>query len=138
MQRALLFLSLLFVAWCGSVGPVRGEEEKLLRAAIAVDGETKPATEFAPDTPQLVCFVICDHVGAGQEIRAVWIAEDVGEAAPKETKIQEKIITTTGPKDTPGFTLTRPTKGWPVGKYRVDLYVGGKLAEKAKFSVKAD
>ena len=42
-------------------------------------------------------------------------------------------------RDTDGgvFSLSKPTKGWPVGKYRVEIYVNDKLADTVKFTVKA-
>jgi outer membrane usher protein FimD/PapC len=35
------------------------------------------------------------------------------------------------------FNFSKPTKGWPVGKYRVEIYVNDDLATTAKFTVKA-
>jgi len=33
------------------------------------------------------------------------------------------------------FSLSKPTKGWPVGTYRVDLYIDDKVNETAYFEV---
>jgi len=40
-------------------------------------------------------------------------------------------------RDTDGgaFSLSKP-KGWPVGKYRLEIYVGADLATTAKFTIK--
>lgn len=35
-----------------------------------------------------------------------------------------------------GFSLTRPTKGWPVGQYRAIVYLNGVEAGNTSFSVK--
>ena len=36
------------------------------------------------------------------------------------------------------FSLNKPTKGWPVGKCRLQIYVGDDLATTAKFTIKGD
>jgi uncharacterized membrane protein len=35
------------------------------------------------------------------------------------------------------FALNKPNTGFPVGKYRVELYLGGTLAKTLPFTVKA-
>jgi hypothetical protein len=74
-------------------------------------------------------------IQGGNKIRSVWIAEDVGEAAPKETKIDDLTLEVEGDTDDGVFSLSRPDKGWPVGKYRLEIYVGDKLVATKKFSV---
>jgi hypothetical protein len=69
-----------------------------------------------------------------------WIAEDVGAASAPETLIDsiEKIV----PDDSVGATtyfvnsnLTRPTNGWPPGKYRVEIERAGKVETTARFTI---
>jgi hypothetical protein len=76
----------------------------------------------------------------GQAFVTQWIAEDVGAAAPKNTVIatvrdEVKSI----PPGTRNFTLsgrlTKPTAGWPVGKYRVEVKLEGRLVTTARFTV---
>ena len=74
----------------------------------------------------------------GDKLRGVWIADNVGDAAPANTKIDEKT-------SDPGrrhqrrrvFVLKNPTKGWPAGKYHLDIYVNDKLATTEKFTIEA-
>ena len=134
MRRYLQALTLLALALITPV--VSAEEAKLLRAIVAIDGETPPATTFANDVPQLYAYILADNVEVGDSVRGVWIAEDVGEAAPKNHKIAEQTLEITS-KKSGGFKLTKPTNGWPVGQYRVELYVGDKLAETVKFKIQA-
>ena len=35
------------------------------------------------------------------------------------------------------FAFSKPTKGWPVGKYRVEIYVNDDLAKTVKFTIEA-
>ena len=48
---------------------------------------------------------------SGDKIRAVWIADDVGEAAPAGAKIDEKTLTMEGDTEDGVFSLSQPTKG---------------------------
>ena len=136
MNRLLLSFALVCAA-CLTAPLLAQEEGKLLRAAVALDENTRPATKFSAKAPQLVVFFVGDRVKVGEKVRGVWIGEDVGTAAPKNTKIAEDTVSITAEGQNGAFTLSRPTKGWPVGKYRVELFVNDKLAETVKFEVTA-
>jgi hypothetical protein len=92
---------------------------------------------FPPDTDKI--YVLFKTIGAkhGDKIRAVLIAEDVGAAAPANTKVLETNIDMDGDTDDGDFNFSKPTAGWPFGKYRVDVYLNDKLLATAKFTVKA-
>jgi hypothetical protein len=51
--------------------------------------------------------------------------------------VDETDATANGPEAFGTFTLSRPNKGWPLGKYRVELYAGDQLADTLKFTVAA-
>jgi hypothetical protein len=108
-----------------------------VEAAIAKDKDTKPATTFSADIPKLYAFFRSKGTEKGDKLRGVWIAEDVGDAAPKQTKIDEATLTADEDDFYGAFSLTKPTKGWPAGKYKVEIYLGDELATTAKFSIKA-
>lgn len=116
----------------------RADDKKVLHGALALDQDTKPTTHFAPDAPKIYAFYIGDSVKAGDKIRAVWIAEDVGDAAPKGTKIDEATLTAASDNPKDAFSLTKPTKGWPLGKYKVEIYDNDKLAETLRFTISDD
>ena len=116
-----------------SITPPKGSQ--LLHAALALDADTKPTTTFTTDAPKIYAFFIGDALKAGDKVRGAWIAEDVGDAAPKDTKIDEATLTAETPTDHSAFSLSKPTNGWPVGKYRTEIYVNDKLAETLKFTI---
>jgi outer membrane usher protein FimD/PapC len=60
-----------------------------------------------------------------------------GDAAPKGTKIDEKTLNAEGDTNDGVFSLSKPTNGWPVGKYHVEIYVNDKLVTKLNFTIKA-
>jgi hypothetical protein len=126
---------LIMTAICASVA-LAGKAK--VEAAIAVDKDTKPTTTFTADVPKLYAFFRSKGTQTGDKLRGVWIAEDVGDAAPKKTKIDEGTLTADENDFYGAFSLSKPTKGWPAGKYRVDIYVGDELATTAKFTIKSD
>ena len=107
----------------------------VVESAIARDSDTPPATTFAADVPKLYAFFKSTGTKTGDSLRAVWIAEDVGDAAPKETKIDEATLSADKNDFTGAFSLSKPNQGWPVGKYRTEMYLGDKLASTAKFTI---
>lgn len=108
-----------------------------IEGAIAVDSETKPATSFAADVPKLQAFFRSNGTKKGDKLRGLWIAEDVGEAAPANTKIDEATINADKADFFGAFSLSKPNKGWPVGKYRVEIYSSEELATTVKFAIAA-
>jgi hypothetical protein len=113
-----------------------GGAKKVLRAALAVDKDTKPTDTFFADVPMIYAFFIGETLKAGDKVRGVWIADDVGTAAPKGTKIDEATATAKTPTDQSAFTLSKPTAGWPIGKYHVDFFVNDNLVETVPFTIK--
>jgi hypothetical protein len=108
-----------------------------VESAVAVDQNTKPTDTFPATTPQLYAFFKSTGTHKGDKFRVVWIAEDVGDAAPKETKIDESTILADGDDFYGAGSLTKPTAGWPVGKYRVEIYLGDDLVSTSKFTIEA-
>jgi hypothetical protein len=113
-------------------------DKKLLHATLAKDRDSEPTTKFSVGSPTIYTFWKGNILKAGDKIRAVWIAEGVGYTALKDTKITEASVTAYKPDDDGAFALARPKGGWPAGRYRLELYVGDKLAETLKFTIESD
>jgi hypothetical protein len=95
-----------------------------------------PTTVFAPDTPKIYCAWTAEGVKGGTPVRGAWIAEDVGNVAPPNYKIDEATLTLpVAGKGT--FTLSKPNTGFPVGKYRLEIYFDKDLVKTVPFTVKA-
>ena len=71
---------------------------------------------------------------AGSKVKAVWIAEKT-KVAPPGYKI-DTVVLDVGTQNKATFALSRPRQGWPVGDYRVELFIDDKLLNTVKFSVK--
>jgi uncharacterized RDD family membrane protein YckC len=111
---------------------------RLTRAEIGTDSTENfqiigASSEFYPDTPQIVCVWNIEGIDPGTLIKSVWIAEDVGEGTPSNYQIAEKSITGLNEGK---FFMTIPTNGWPIGKYRLEIYIGDNLAKQLPFTVK--
>lgn len=95
-------------------------------------------TNFAPDAPELFAVFKTKGAQSGDKLRGVWIAEDVGSAAPANSKIDEKTLTMDGDTDDGDLSLSKPTKGWSVGKYRLEIYVNDKLVTTTRFTIEGN
>lgn len=127
----LLFASLLWAARL-QAGDIKFE------ALVAKDAESVPTTWFSSDVSQVMAFFHSTGTHQGDKIRAVWIADDIGEAAPKGATIVESVVTADKDNAVGGFKLSKPTKGWPLGKYEIDIYDGDQLETTVKFTIGAD
>jgi hypothetical protein len=131
MKRIIALLLASF-----TICPVYAGDVKV-ESVIALDGDTKPATTFASDVPKLFAFFRTKGTEKGSKLRGVWIAEDVGDAAPANTKIDEATVTGDQDDFHGAFSLSKPDKGWPVGKYKVEIYAGDELVATVKFTITA-
>src|SRR5260370_39673675 len=97
-----------------------------------------PSTTFASNTPKLYAIFKTEGAKAGDKIRGVLIAEDVGDVAPANTKVLETILDMEGDTQAGDFSFSKPTNGWQVGKYHVEIYVNDELEKKFNFTIRAD
>jgi hypothetical protein len=107
-----------------------------VKVRITAGPQDPPSTTFASNTPKLYAIFKTDGAKSGDKIRGVLIAEDVGDVAPANTKVLETILDVEGDTEAGDFSFSKPTNGWPVGKYRVEIYVNDELATAAKFTIK--
>jgi len=90
--------------------------------------------EFDPRSPEIHALVQLKDVKAGSKLKGNWIAVDAIDEP--NYVIKSYTLDLTNPGDvTAHFTLSRPTNGWPVGKYKLDLYIDEKIAGSAPFTV---
>ena len=132
MKRTLALLVGMII--CASVA--RGGEVTV-EAVMTTGPKDKPTTTFTTDTPKVVALFKTKGGQKGDKLRGVWIADDVGDAAPANTKIDEATLTLEGDTDDGNFSCSKPTKGWPAGKYHLDIYANDKLATTVKFTIEA-
>jgi len=69
----------------------------------------------------------------GRQLEGRWIAENVGDVAPPNYLVGKKKLTTKAPLNV--FSLTRPTNGWPLGLYRLEIRDGEHLIHVEKYII---
>jgi hypothetical protein len=120
---------------------VAAEQPRITKAVLGT-GVTdnyeivNPASQFPPDVPKIFCAWRAEGVPADKPLRGVWIAEDVGKVAPPNYKIDEATVNV--PRARAGsFSLSKPDNNFPVGKYRLEIYIGEELAKSVPFTIQA-
>jgi len=94
-------------------------------------------TEFPSTTQNIYARWQGQSLRNGARVRAVWIAEDVGEVAPPNYKIDEASAVVVNSSDAHGkFTLSRPDDGWAPGSYRVEFYLDDTLVDTIKLVIR--
>ena len=121
-----------FVIICVAVGIAA---EVKVDAYITNSPEAERASIFSPETHTFYAMFKAKGLSPGDKIRGVWIADDVGDAAPANFKIQETALTAQDATLDAQFSMTKPG-AWARGDYHVEIYVNDQLAAKVKFSVK--
>ena len=140
MKAAAILGGVLMAAVCGLPMPCAAAGGAKPAAAL---GETILGTSkdvetsqevFAPDTPRIVLNAELRNVANGAVVRGEWIAEKT-DVAPANYMIDGAEIKRTPFVNVAHFSISRPDAGWPVGAYRVDVFVSGKLAKSVRFRV---
>ena len=94
----------------------------LATAVTAGHQPIEPTSTFATTAPEINLAFRIKSVTPGATLKAVWTAVDVGAAAEPNTVMDETSSIVPGPA--PGtFRLRRGGNPWPVGDYRVDLFL---------------
>ena len=130
MKRGLAFLALTALSIA-----IANSADVNVEAYITNNPEAERASIFSLETHTFYAMFKAKGLSPGDKIRGVWIADDVGDAAPTNFKIQESALTAQDATMNAQFSMTKPG-AWPRGDYHVEIYVNNQLATKVKFSVK--
>ncbi|WP_058533839.1 DUF4189 domain-containing protein [Legionella saoudiensis] len=146
VKSSLLFVFCLWSFTTVSLAETPPQIDTIL-SDQATDNLPTPKETFTKDTPALYVFWKSVQLKQGQKIKSVWIAEDTNNVAPPNYKIDEAELTLEpgtardliallpGNQWSGKFKITKPNKGWPLGKYHMDIYVDNKLVKSIKFTV---
>jgi hypothetical protein len=115
------------------VKPVQGAQS--LRATLGTEPIGKSVAKFTSTTPKVYARWQGHGLRGHARIRAVWIAENIGEDAPRGYTADQASATATAPECHGIFTLSRPDNGWTPGDYRMEFYVDDALADTVKVKV---
>ena len=88
---------------------------------------------FSPGDRTIHCVAKLAEAKTGTNMKFSWFIVDAG--GSKNEKIKDIDYTTGALENIVHGHLTLP-KDWPVGKYKVDVFVNGNLEKTAQYSVK--
>jgi hypothetical protein len=108
---------------------------KQLAVSLAKDRFGKPVTTFSSNTPEIYARWQGQRLRQGASVKAVWIAENIGEDFPQDYKVDEASVVAESPIAHGAFTLERPEDGWAPGDYRVEFYVDDVLVDAVKMKI---
>jgi hypothetical protein len=108
---------------------------KQLSVSLAKDRFGKPMTTFPSTISEIYARWQGQRLRNGAKVKAMWIAENIGEDFPQDYKVDEASAVAESPAAHGAFTLTRPEDGWTPGDYRVDFYVDDVLADAVKLKI---
>jgi hypothetical protein len=134
-NKMFVLLNLLYLMALCAACSARNEDVNVSNFRLALDqaGEDVTSTFFPTD----VIYVVADlvEVPRGTKLEAKWIAVNA-EGTKRNHEIDTETINITDEIFTGSifFQLSNAVP-WPLGQYRVDLYVNDALAESLEFSV---
>jgi hypothetical protein len=108
---------------------------KQLAVSFAKEQNGKATTTFSVDTPQIYARWQGERLRRGAKVRAVWIAEYIGEDFPPDYKVDEATAIAESPTAHGVFALSRPEEGWAPGDYRAEFYVDDVLVETVNLKI---
>ena len=131
-RKRIMFLLVLSTLVLSSLAcEFSASTASITEAVMARDAEgTEPTTVFAPEDT-FFCLVTLGNAPDDTSVRAVWTAVEV-EGNDPNTVIDESAIESGS--GTLEFNLTN-SNPWPVGSYKVDLYLNDELDRTIEFEV---
>jgi hypothetical protein len=108
---------------------------KQLSVSLAKERSGKAITTFSSSTSEIYARWQGRRLRQGAKVKAVWIAENIGEDFPQDYKVDEASAVADGPTEHGVFTLSRPEDGWAPGDYRVEFYVDDVLVDAVKLKI---
>ena len=105
----------------------------ITNAHLASDeNDTQQVNGYSPTDLGFYCYFDLNNAPDSTVVKGVWTLVSA-EGYESNSEIDSAEIT--GGDDTYYFSLGGSTDPWPVGTYRIDLYVDGSLVETIEFEV---
>jgi hypothetical protein len=112
-----------------------GGEPSLDNPRMSKDSEGNEATTMYSSGDVFYAVADLSNVETGSIVDAKWYLVSAADYDPGEIESSSLIIEDKSLYNYVSFELTNKT-GWPVGEYKVELYLNGALAHTINFSVK--
>jgi len=136
MRRLAFLLLLCTLAVAVSACEFSASTASITSAELArgyADGKaTDTSATFAPSDTPLHYVVTLGNAPDDTKVKAVWTIVDAGDGKFKDQKLDETELQSGS--GVLNFTLAGKQE-WPIGKYKVDLFLNDKLDRTADFLV---
>ena len=140
LVRTLVLATVIgVVSLSGCGGEVSFTTAKLSEATmcLGVDTQNKPVNatnSFGVNTPEIFCSAKLSNAPDDTEVLSEWVYVK-GEVAGVTDYIIDTLPLTADGTQYLQFSMPRPDGGWPIGEYKLNLYVDGKDAVSLPFTV---
>ena len=125
---ALVLASLACNAVTGGGGTVN-----ISNAHMASDkNDTSQTTVYSTTAPTFFCYFDLNNASDTTVVKGTWTLVSA-EGYESNSEIDSAEIT--GGDNTYYFSLDRSGDSWPVGKYKIDLYIDGSMVQTVEFEV---
>jgi hypothetical protein len=94
--------------------------------------DTDQTNVFSSTDPTFYCFFDLNNAPESTVVKGVWTLVS---ADGYESNSEIDSAEVTGSDDYYYFSLDRSTDAWPIGSYKIDLYIDGNLVETLEFEV---
>jgi hypothetical protein len=109
-------------------------EPRFEGAVFSNDKRGDNMESFTPDTRKIFLTVHVEDVPNDAKLKATWFVEKATGFAPN-SPIAASEVTMRPQMKTAGYTLDKPSIGWPTGDYKVELAIDGKVQSTVRFKV---
>ena len=96
------------------------------------EADTQQVTSYSPDTPAFYCYFDLNNAPDDTVVKGVWTLIS---ADGYDSNQEIDSVEVTGSDDTYYFSLGGSTDPWPVGQYKIELYLNGELVQTVNFDV---
>ncbi|HEY3783369.1 MAG TPA: hypothetical protein VGL56_19990 [Fimbriimonadaceae bacterium] len=128
----------------GGTGTVSTEpiQPSVEQFGLTDNPKTKEAKDtFAPDTAKIYAEMNLEGTNEGDRVKTAFVCDSAIDPANKKaiknlTIASVPVNLKVGMKSVEA-SLSKPTNGWPIGEYHVDVYINDKFVKTAKFTVAA-
>lgn len=96
------------------------------------ESDTQTVSAYAPDAPAFYCYFDLNNAPDDSVVKGVWTLVSAEGYDPNQEIDSAEI---TGGDNTYYFSLGGAADPWPVGQYKIDLYLNDELVQTVNFSV---
>jgi len=96
------------------------------------EGDTERVSAYSPTDSSFYCYFDLNNAPDSTVVKGVWTLVSA-DGYDSNSEIDSAEIT--GGSNTYYFSLGGGTDPWPVGNYKIDLYIDGKMVQTIEFKV---